>query len=682
MLGCTRLICGTAAVLLAGAGLFENALGRPNIRQSFFNAYPQAVGSRLDNLPSIQGHCGVCHYAFTGGGTRNAFGVALGNVLGNFPNNDAGRQAAIHSIENEDSDSDGYAQLVEITDTQNYDNTPTFPGLTPANVGQVSQVDPADILGYLVPSSGTDTEPPDVVLLTPNGGEVWTAGTVQTISWIATDDTEVSTVDLSYRDHGNEAWHFLARRLSNTGSLTWSVPNLPSTDAAVRIQARDLAGNVGSDESDQPFTILPSPGGTVPTTLRDFEQPGSQPFDAEFFSDRTACSGCHGGYDPAVEPDHGFQGSMMAQAARDPLFFACLTIAEQDAPSSGDLCLRCHTPFGWLGGRSNPTTGELLTASDRDGVSCHFCHRMVDPIYDSGIDPPEDVDVLAGIADVPGNYANGQYVADPEDRRRGPFEDAAAPHTFLASAFHRSSDFCGTCHDVSNPVFERVGGSDYAPGPLDEPPNDFDSSVLLPLERTYSEWKNSEFATTGVYAPEFAGNKPDGIVSTCQDCHMADAQGRGCNVPGTPLRDDLPRHDLTGGNAWVPSIVEQAYPGEVDAQALADGAQRAISMLERAALLDVAVDPEPNGYLATVTITNRSGHKLPTGYPEGRRMWVSLAAYDAADQIIYESGAYDPGTGILVEDDDLALYEAKMGISPALAGALGLPAGASFHFTL
>ncbi|MCA9730289.1 MAG: hypothetical protein KC729_21590, partial [Candidatus Eisenbacteria bacterium] len=309
-------------------------------------------------------------------------------------------------------------------------------------------------------------------------------------------------------------------------------------------------------------------------------------------------------------------------------------------------------------------------------------HRMVDPIYDSGIDPPEDVDVLAGIADVPGNYANGQYVADPEDRRRGPFEDAAAPHTFLASAFHRSSDFCGTCHDVSNPVFERVGGSDYAPGPLDEPPNDFDSSVLLPLERTYSEWKNSEFATTGVYAPEFAGNKPDGIVSTCQDCHMADAQGRGCNVPGTPLRDDLPRHDLTGGNAWVPSIVEQAYPGEVDAQALADGAQRAISMLERAALLDVAVDPEPNGYLATVTITNRSGHKLPTGYPEGRRMWVSLAAYDAADQIIYESGAYDPGTGILVEDDDLALYEAKMGISPALAGALGLPAGASFHFTL
>ena len=59
------------AVLIAG-----HAGARAPIRQSFFNAYPTAVGSRLDNLPSIQGHCGVCHYQFTGAGPRNLYGLA------------------------------------------------------------------------------------------------------------------------------------------------------------------------------------------------------------------------------------------------------------------------------------------------------------------------------------------------------------------------------------------------------------------------------------------------------------------------------------------------------------------------------------------------------------------------------------------------------------------------------
>ena len=32
----------------------------------------------------------------------------------------------------------------------------------------------------------------------------------------------------------------------------------------------------------------------------------------------------------------------------------------------------------------------------------------------------------------------------------GPYSDAAAKHQFHQSPFHRSVDFCGTCHDVSN----------------------------------------------------------------------------------------------------------------------------------------------------------------------------------------------------------------------------------------
>ncbi|TFH41897.1 MAG: hypothetical protein E4G94_07185 [ANME-2 cluster archaeon] len=54
----------------------------------------------------------------------------------------------------------------------------------------------------------------------------------------------------------------------------------------------------------------------------------------------TNCRHCHGGYDPAVEPNHIWIGSMMARAGRDPIFRGTHAIAEQDFDGSGDLCLR------------------------------------------------------------------------------------------------------------------------------------------------------------------------------------------------------------------------------------------------------------------------------------------------------------------------------------------------------
>ena len=112
----------------------------------------------------------------------------------------------------------------------------------------------------------------------------------------------------------------------------------------------------------------------APTTVRDFFEPGSQPNSQvayDFFRTSAICIECHesdGIGESVVFPP--WQGSIMAQAARDPVFYACLTVANQDAAFGGDLCLRCHTPGGWLAGRSEPTDGSKLTALDRDGVSC------------------------------------------------------------------------------------------------------------------------------------------------------------------------------------------------------------------------------------------------------------------------------------------------------------------------
>ncbi len=53
----------------------------------------------------------------------------------------------------------------------------------------------------------------------------------------------------------------------------------------------------------------------------------------------------------------------------------------------------------------------------------------------------------------------------------------------------------------------------------------------------------------GIYAPQFGGNKT--WVSTCQDCHMRDLSGIAASVGMAVYRNDLPHHDLTGGNTFV-----------------------------------------------------------------------------------------------------------------------------------
>src|SRR5262249_16743140 len=110
----------------------------------------------------------------------------------------------------------------------------------------------------------------------------------------------------------------------------------------------------------------------LPTTREDFRLPGTQPLSiTDPISTPDKCAPCHGNHgSPAVEPLRNWQGSMMAQSGRDPLMWAALAVANQDAPHSGETCLRCHLPKGWLEGRSTPEDGSAMTADDRQGVQC------------------------------------------------------------------------------------------------------------------------------------------------------------------------------------------------------------------------------------------------------------------------------------------------------------------------
>ena len=441
----------------------------------------------------------------------------------------------------------------------------------------------------------------------------------------------------------------------------------------------------------------------------EIQMPGTQPGEHSNLESPDKCDNCHAGYndastigDPQDEPATGWRGGAMGNAGRDAIFWATVAIAEQDFDGAGDLCIRCHSTGGWYGGRSTPTDGSGLAANDDDGVDCDACHSMTNP------DNSEHLGIMntpftANCSDDPiapagscqssseGYYGSGMLSLFPGSDKLGPYDDADARHQFMQSKFHRDVDFCGSCHDVSNPAVGDLapnhGAQITAPpvissganlgGPLEEkaafnnPPYAYGI-----VERTFSEYKASAFPTTRV--GEFgslpvdlqaaggsldvtyqaamiaafdaqsnggiAGDYADGTPRffSCQSCHMRPVESAGANKRGVQIRKDLPQHDHTGGNYWFADITKYQdakgtlrMGGDLNAvqlEAMSLGQLRAVNHLQQAASLQVSGD--------TLKVVNLTGHKLISGYPEGRRMWLNIKWYDAANQLIREDGAY------------------------------------------
>jgi hypothetical protein len=452
--------------------------------------------------------------------------------------------------------------------------------------------------------------------------------------------------------------------------------------------------------------------GGLQTTLQDFFQQGTQPLgqgQPGFVSllPVAECTTCHANYgtqDPMLvaEPFAPWVASIMAQSARDPLFHALLNISNAAAPDAGHYCIRCHVPAGFLAGHSVPSDGSALTPEDKEGVQCNFCHRMIDPEYKPGISPSQDELILqdlqtAGFLTPEGN--NARYTLDPIDVRRGPFDDVpfnlhpGRPQPELVySPFHTKGEFCWTCHDVSNPLMVK-SGSTYEVAPIDSAHPTGMQQDMFPLHRTYSEWKNSYYSTIGVqHDGRFGGNHKTGIMKDCQDCHMPDQIGYGCNFTFDPFfeRPNVPQHSFIGSNTWVVRAVRvvdadnDSKPDYPDAiTGLSDekvdaAVARNIDFLEKASDLSLSLI----GSNLRTRIFNRTGHKLPTGFPDGRRIWVNVRFFDCLDQIVAERGAYDFDTAILTADDT-KVYEAVLGISGAdYALSVGEPEGHTFNFVL
>ena len=468
----------------------------------------------------------------------------------------------------------------------------------------------------------------------------------------------------------------------------------------------------------------------VPT---DIQQPGTQPGDINNLEGVNKCDGCHGNSNKGVELAHEWSGSMMAHAGRDPIFWATMAIAEQDFDGSGDLCLRCHSTAGWMAGRSTPTDGSSLGPGDADGVDCHFCHAMTNPDNSEHIGE-QFAPFVANDGGSPANayYGSGITSLWGGNEKLGPYANADPNHGFLTSSFHRSVDFCGSCHDVSNPAVGDLahnnGRQDGAPaivssGVPGAPVNGKAAFNNFPhqygvVERTFSEYKSGKLVETlvsdyptlppelkaGAIAEAYqaalaagtGGNYEDDTPRyfSCQTCHMQPTTGKGCDKNGILTRADLPLHDLTGGNYWIPeaiayldSLGKLRLGGGMSSGQVTDmvaGATRARHQLDIAAALEV------NG--TTLKVINLTGHKLITGYPEGRRMWLNIKWLDGNDALVREDGAYgdlvdansqpvmvtNPADGQPVQvrtildlhDPRLRIYEAHYGLTQEWANQL------------
>ncbi|NNF42580.1 MAG: hypothetical protein HKN62_05955 [Phycisphaerales bacterium] len=435
----------------------------------------------------------------------------------------------------------------------------------------------------------------------------------------------------------------------------------------------------------------------LPTTVEDFFQPGTQPNEGGAFEDVVSsgsCTFCHAEYVPEYdEPWDAWTTSLKAQAARDPVWLAALAISNQDAHDSGEYCIRCHAPGAWLGGRSLPSDGSGFImegfVNDFEGITCHFCHRSMNAVVEDD-SPPEDDAILAALEFPPGEQrGNGRFVVDPSDVRRGPYDDV--PQNLhgvpiIYSPVHRRSELCASCHDLGNPVYEKQPDGTYAVTSLDAPHPTQDINDMFPEQKTYSEWLNSQFADGGVFYPDgrFGGNHPTGVMEECQDCHMPDQFNGGCSFfEFEPFfaRPDLPQHSFNGANHWVLKAILALDEGIGDAglseKSVAAALSRTSDMLRAAS--DVQVQQLAD--TLRVRVINFSGHKLPTGYPEGRRMWLNVKFYDEIGDLITEHGAYDFDTATLAADDT-KVYEAEAGIDETVADVVGLPAGRSFHLSL
>ncbi|MCH8898691.1 MAG: hypothetical protein IIC33_10405, partial [Chloroflexi bacterium] len=121
--------------------------------------------------------------------------------------------------------------------------------------------------GVVLSDAAPDTEPPRVTVDSPVGTDSLTAGTTHEITWNATDNVGVTSVDLAYSPDGGVTFDpAFATAEINDGVYSWLVPADVGDNAVIKVMAYDADGNMGEGMSAA-FAIVDGGGGTPAGTV-------------------------------------------------------------------------------------------------------------------------------------------------------------------------------------------------------------------------------------------------------------------------------------------------------------------------------------------------------------------------------------------------------------------------------
>lgn len=232
-------------------------------------------------------------------------------------------------------------------------------------------------------------------------------------------------------------------------------------------------GDGDTTPPDPGLQLLPDPSGveagpTAPLGLGEIE-----PVIVGHFVTSAACAMCHSNSPNATAmrdaagrelgPFNLWQGTMMANAGRDPFWRAMVSAEMVRTPAAGDAivnkCMRCHTPMASVSAEEEGFLANLpMLQGDRggsieqlalDGVSCTVCHQI----------KPDNLDSEES--------RSGGFEINDQDIIWGPHQNPApgpmqahVGKTPTYSTHVLKPELCATCHTLSTSSLTEDGQPD------------------------------------------------------------------------------------------------------------------------------------------------------------------------------------------------------------------------------
>lgn len=358
------------------------------------------------------------------------------------------------------------------------------------------------------------------------------------------------------------------------------------------------------------------------------------------------------------------------------------------------FCLNCHSPTSSYASETFELKPEepsinKLSALSKEGIHCTMCHSVRGPDFDDSFEK-------GALGD---SIANATHSFFPHAQLVGPTTEGAPPeknsyHTegFWPekdhSAYLRSAQFCGACHDVRVP----------------NTPDTLTGKPFQRIENLFTEWAEG---------PYNSAKNPHGKAVSCTDCHMSlygmpDPQTGKPTPPGVYPKTTVGhgakterRHALHAFTAVSVSLMDPkntSFPSAFTAGKDRFGFPRSQQdrrqqMLRQACRLSWGKTPESiSGRihqlpLEIVVENTGAGHKVPSGFSQEREVWLHLKVKDADGTVVYESGALQdrahPETNELQPDGrlyDEDLQDSLFQLDPKTLEAHSQSPGPDFNF--